>query len=122
MKAIVLPIILTIALLTGIIAIQPSLQKTQKNKSANPAVQANSLSQLPNIKPSTLSLKQALEIAKTSICTQSGTLKQNSVYYNENSETWWIDMIGNKANCSPACVITASKSAEINWRCTGLRQ
>lgn len=44
-------------------------------------------------------------------------------YYNENSKTWWFDANLNttKEGCNPACVVSEdTKTAEINWRCTGL--
>lgn len=44
-------------------------------------------------------------------------------YYNENSKTWWFDanLNSTKPGCNPACVVSAeTKTAEINWRCTGL--
>lgn len=44
-------------------------------------------------------------------------------YYNENSKTWWYDANLNavKEGCNPACVVSEqTKTAEINWRCTGL--
>lgn len=44
-------------------------------------------------------------------------------YYNENTKTWWFDANLNsiKEWCNPACVVSEdTKTAEINWRCTGL--
>lgn len=44
-------------------------------------------------------------------------------YYNENSKTWWFDanLNSTKEGCNPACVVwEETKTAEINWRCTGL--
>ena len=44
-------------------------------------------------------------------------------YYNENSKTWWFDAALKTApeGCNPACVVSEeTKTAEINWRCTGL--
>jgi hypothetical protein len=44
-------------------------------------------------------------------------------YYNENSKTWWFDanLNATKPGCIPACVVSEeSKTAEVNWRCTGL--
>lgn len=41
-------------------------------------------------------------------------------YYNENTKTWWFDLEFKKEGCSPACVVYENKTAEINWRCTGL--
>ena len=46
-----------------------------------------------------------------------------SGYYNENSRTWWFDanLNSTKPGCNPACVVSEeTKTAEINWRCTGL--
>jgi hypothetical protein len=45
--------------------------------------------------------------------------------YNENSKTWWFDanLNATKPGCNPACVVSGeTKTAEINWRCTGLIQ
>lgn len=44
--------------------------------------------------------------------------------YNENSKTWWYDanLNATREGCNPACVVNEeTKSAEINWRCTGLK-
>lgn len=44
-------------------------------------------------------------------------------YYNENTKTWWFDanLNSTKEWCNPACVVSENtKTAEINWRCTGL--
>jgi hypothetical protein len=46
-----------------------------------------------------------------------------SGWYNENSKTWWFDanLNATKPGCNPACVVDENtKTAEINWRCTGL--
>ncbi|MCX6744576.1 MAG: hypothetical protein NTX82_03565 [Candidatus Parcubacteria bacterium] len=43
--------------------------------------------------------------------------------YNEITKTWWFDanLNATKEGCNPACVVNeATKTAEINWRCTGL--
>jgi hypothetical protein len=43
--------------------------------------------------------------------------------YNENSKTWWFDanLNATRQGCNPACVVSEeTKTAEINWRCTGL--
>lgn len=43
--------------------------------------------------------------------------------YNANSQTWWFDadLKSTPAGCHPACVVSEeTKTAEINWRCTGL--
>jgi len=43
-------------------------------------------------------------------------------YYNENSKTWWFDanLNATQPGCNPACVVSEqTKTAEVNWRCTG---
>lgn len=68
-----------------------------------------------------LSLTEAKEIAKTSDCTQGNFIGEPSC--NEITGTWWIDLDLKKEGCAPACVINAeNKKAEINWRCTGLKE
>ncbi len=45
--------------------------------------------------------------------------------YNDGSKTWWFDANLNavQEGCNPACVVSEeTKTAEINWRCTGLKQ
>lgn len=45
--------------------------------------------------------------------------------FNPSSRTWWYDanLNATKPGCSPACVVSESTgTAEINWRCTGLKQ
>jgi hypothetical protein len=71
-----------------------------------------------------LTIEDALIIAENSECTEKGTLIE-TYFYNENSKTWWIDLKMKdefkKNGCNPACVVSEeTKSAEINWRCTGL--
>ncbi|NMC36383.1 hypothetical protein GYA49_05055 [Candidatus Beckwithbacteria bacterium] len=67
-----------------------------------------------------LSEKEAIQIAESSTqCKQAGTLTQQR-FYNENSQTWWIDIDGDKPGCNPACVIYEDEHTEVNWRCTGL--
>jgi len=62
---------------------------------------------------------KAIEIALRSECINEGELTDN-VYYNDNTDTWWIDMNAEKEGCSPACVVYENGNAEVNWRCTGL--
>lgn len=68
---------------------------------------------------SAMTAAQALAIAKQSSCVNEGQLKETMIY-NENSKTWWIDMDADRPGCAPACVVSADGGAEINWRCTGL--
>ncbi|VVB58640.1 Secreted repeat of uncharacterised function [Candidatus Anstonella stagnisolia] len=70
--------------------------------------------------PSDMGESQAREIAAgTKECTDAGMLTSDSMY-NNNSKTWWIGINSTKPGCSPACVVSANKSAQVNWRCTGL--
>jgi hypothetical protein len=65
-------------------------------------------------------LAEAVIIAQQSACTTAGSLTDNATY-NPNAQTWWIDIDADKPGCAPACVVSAvDKTAEINWRCTGL--
>ncbi len=67
-----------------------------------------------------LTSEEALEIAENSDCMQEGNLT-DTIVYNEYTETWWIDFDIEIPGCNPACVVSEeTKTAEINWRCTGL--
>jgi len=71
-----------------------------------------------------MTLERAREIAQNSECAEEGTVKEKGTY-NENSKTWWIDFEPNepKELCNPACVVSEkTKTAEINWMCTGLQE
>jgi hypothetical protein len=64
---------------------------------------------------------EAKQIALSSECSQ-GALKETH-FCNEGTNTWWIDLDIVQQGCSPACVVNViDKTAEINWRCTGLIQ
>ena len=63
---------------------------------------------------------EARKIAVNSACVADGKLT-DKYFYNSNSKTWWIDLDTVKKGCAPACVVSEeTKTAEINWRCTGL--
>src|SRR5680860_285875 len=65
-----------------------------------------------------LSLSEAKEIA---IQGQCGDKLEDTHICNEGTGTWWIDLNIDKAGCNPACMINVeTKTAIINWRCTGL--
>ena len=65
-----------------------------------------------------LSLSEAKEIAFLSEC---GDRLEDTYICNEITGTWWINLDIEKEGCSPACVINVeTRTAEINWRCTGL--
>lgn len=69
-----------------------------------------------------LTYEEARAIAETSTCVQEGTLTDTYVY-NEYTRTWWLDLepYEPKEGCNPACVVNiTTKTAEVNWRCTGL--
>ena len=53
---------------------------------------------------------------------KEGNLKEEH-FCNDNTGTWWIDFVPSepKEGCNPACVVNIeTKTAEVNWRCTGL--
>jgi len=53
-------------------------------------------------------LRPSLSCEKTYVC-------------NEYTSTYWINLDIKKEGCNPACVVNiANRTAEINWRCTGL--
>jgi hypothetical protein len=69
-----------------------------------------------------LTLEEAIAIAQNSDCVKEGALTDTYVY-NANTRTWWIDLdpYSEHEGCNPACVVYEDrKTAEINWRCTGL--
>lgn len=64
---------------------------------------------------------QARLIAENS-CIKGGEALSSGTF-NQNSKTWWFDANLNsvREGCNPACVVSEeTKTAEINWRCTGL--
>ncbi len=68
-----------------------------------------------------MSYEEAVEIARNSGCLDAAQLKRCYVC-NENTGTWWLDLTMDEPQpgCAPACVVDVnSKTAEINWRCTG---
>jgi hypothetical protein len=69
----------------------------------------------------TMSEGEARVIAEK-MCIKGGEALSTGTY-NENSKTWWFDanLNATKPGCNPACVVSdETKTAEINWRCTGL--
>lgn len=64
---------------------------------------------------------QARAIAEAS-CIKGGEALTGGTY-NEGTKAWWFDanLNATKEGCNPACVVNElTKTAEINWRCTGL--
>jgi len=73
---------------------------------------------------SKMSIEEAIAIAQNSTCLNEGSLTDKYVY-NPDSGTWWIDLdpFTPRESCNPACVVSEdTKTAEINWRCTGLKE
>lgn len=71
---------------------------------------------------SLLSEAEARIIAEKSSCIKDRETLTKGIY-NKISKTWWFDANLNevKKGCNPACVVSEeTKTAEINWRCTGL--
>lgn len=69
-----------------------------------------------------MSLEEAIEIAEASTCMEDGALLTSEAQCNSVSGTWWIDLDAEKAGCAPACVVSLNdRTAETNWRCTGLQ-
>ncbi len=67
-----------------------------------------------------LTHSEAREIAAGNpACTSVGPINATG-YYNANSRTWWFDIHANRTGCAPACVVSENRTAEVNWRCTGL--
>lgn len=65
---------------------------------------------------------EARVIAETT-CVKGGEALTSGGTYNPNSRTWWFDanLNSTEEGCNPACVVSEeTKTAEINWRCTGL--
>ncbi|MFC1742147.1 hypothetical protein ACFL3V_06435 [Nanoarchaeota archaeon] len=74
------------------------------------------------IKSKKLTMEEAKEIAESSNCMKEGALKGAGTY-NENTFTWWFDLDRVEEGCSPACVVDEKTlGANMNWRCTGLKQ
>lgn len=67
-----------------------------------------------------ITLDEAKAIALDSVCVEQGNIT-DEYSYNNITHTWWFETNIIKAGCDPACVVNElSRTAEINWRCTGL--
>jgi hypothetical protein len=74
------------------------------------------------VKSFVLSETEARVIAEKS-CIKGGEVLSAGTY-NSNSKTWWYDanLNATREGCNPACVVNEeTKTAEINWRCTGIK-
>lgn len=69
--------------------------------------------------PRAMNASEAAKVADLANCLAVGNLTNVSMY-NNVTNTWWINLDTVKSGCSPACVIYANMSADVNWRCTGL--
>jgi hypothetical protein len=72
---------------------------------------------------SLLTEPQARVIAEKS-CIKGGEALAGGTY-NSMTKTWWYDANLNSIHegCNPACVVDEkTQTAEINWRCTGLKR
>ncbi len=74
--------------------------------------------------PPMMKYEEILEIAQNSECSEKGKILEFYTY-NDVTGTWWLSLemkeeFKNEL-CNPACVVNEeTKTAEINWRCTGL--
>ena len=71
----------------------------------------------------TLAEARAIAEATGSVCMVEGTLNMNEASCNEGTGTWWITLVPSveREGCNPACVVNVnSRTAEVNYRCTGL--
>ena len=99
--------------------VEPTLEETPIEQETPIEEQGNST------EIATLTREEAIAIARKSSCGGNGELlADQGVVYNTNTRTWWIDMrTTEQENCNPACVVSEqTKTAEIDWRCTGLAQ
>jgi len=79
----------------------------------------NTFAEVIDVEP-ILTKAQAYGLAQSSECAIEANLL-NEYSYNEFTKTWWIELDLEKPGCNPACVVNEeTKTAEINWRCTGL--
>lgn len=72
------------------------------------------------IPKSIMSEADARQIAEETCIKGGGAIGEGS--YNPNSKTWWFDanLNSTQPGCFPACVVNEqTKTASINWRCTG---
>lgn len=70
-----------------------------------------------------LSEAEARAIAEASCIKENESLSTKGLY-NEITRTWWFDanLTTTPEGCNPACVVSEeTKTAEINWRCTGAK-
>lgn len=94
-----------------------------RDKAQAPAVQQDvQTQQIPDT-----TIQSGMTEAEAKLIAEKNCIKGgealSSGYYNDSSKTWWFDanLNATKEGCNPACVVSEdTKTAEINWRCTGL--
>ncbi len=107
-------LVVIIIVLVGIVVIGYQQYSRNIEPSPTPAVSTPPVSGL--------SAGEAQVIAEDT-CIKGGESLASGGDYNENTKTWWFDANLNSTpeGCNPACVVSEeTKTAEINWRCTGL--
>jgi hypothetical protein len=75
---------------------------------------------LTEVKP--ILSESAARVIAEKTCIKGGEALSAGIY-NEITKTWWFDanLNATKPGCNPACVVDeTTKTAVINWRCTGL--
>lgn len=115
--------VLALVALTGAMCETPAANTNAANANVPPANLNEAIAEEECTDSETgnsLNYEEAVKIAENSECAQEGGLT-DTYMCNENTGTWWIDLDIEKEGCSPACVVDVNdKTAEINWRCTGL--
>ena len=117
-------IVIFVILLVGVLAFV-----VYKNKAIAPAGPINNEDTVPAGDESgqdqsgvSLLKEDEAKVIAEQTCIKGGESLESG-YYNKNTKTWWFDANLNqvKEGCAPACVVSEeTKTAEINWRCTGL--
>ncbi|HRY52685.1 MAG TPA: hypothetical protein P5089_02425 [Candidatus Portnoybacteria bacterium] len=108
-----------IAIIIAVVAI--ALYFILKQPAMAPEGPEEGIAATESSQPGMMTVNEALAVAQASDCLKEGrTINETGeIFYNDNSKTWWFDLKADKAGCSPACVVSENKTAEINWRCTG---
>jgi hypothetical protein len=84
------------------------------------ALPPNANPEMCNTEGGKMTLGEAMVIASQSECTEEGALLDTH-QCNVDTATWWIDIDAERPGCRPACAIDIeTRTAEINWRCTGV--
>ncbi len=117
-KGFVIPLVIAIIALLGIgggAYVYVNNKSTEKIE-----INTKKINDAKEVKNSIILETEARVIAEKS-CVKGGEVL-NAGTYNPNSKTWWYDanLNATREGCNPACVVSEeTKTAEINWRCTG---